>query len=91
MIKIENLSKHYGTKQVLKNINFIFEKGQVYGIVGENGSGKTTLFRCIAGLEKYDGKISSDLDKLKKSLRIVVNSAFFLFKNHWQRIHSATL
>ena len=56
MIKIENLSKHYGTKQVLKNINLIFEKGQVYGIVGENGSGKTTLFRCIAGLEKYDVK-----------------------------------
>ena len=80
MIKIENLSKHYGTKQVLKNINLIFEKGQVYGIVGENGSGKTTLFRCIAGLEKYDGKISSDLDKLKNHLGLLLTVPFFFSK-----------
>ena len=80
MIKVENLSKYYGTKQVLKNINLNFEKGQVYGIVGENGSGKTTLFRCIAGLEKYSGKISSDLDKIKKHLGLLLTEPFFFSK-----------
>ena len=47
MIKIKGLSKHYGKKQVLKDINISFEKGNVYGIVGENGSGKTTLFNRL--------------------------------------------
>ena len=54
MIIIENLSKSYGTSKILKNINLTFEKGKVYGIVGENGSGKTTLFKCLSGIEKYN-------------------------------------
>ena len=58
MISIENLSKSYGSKIVLENINLNFEKGKVYGIVGENGAGKTTLFKCIAGLEKHNGAIN---------------------------------
>ena len=39
MIAIRNLSKKYGKKEVLKNINIQFDKGKVYGIVGENGAG----------------------------------------------------
>jgi len=80
MIRIENLSKYYGTNQVLKNINLNFKKGRVYGIVGENGSGKTTLFRCIAGLENYSGQISSDLDKLKNHLGLLLTVPFFFSK-----------
>lgn len=80
MIKVENLSKNYGTKKVLRNVNLDFEKGQVYGIVGENGSGKTTLFRCIAGLEKYDGKISSDLEKIKNHLGLLLTAPYFFSK-----------
>lgn len=53
MIEIKNSSKSYGTKKVLENINITFDKGKVYGIVGENGAGKTTLFKCVSGLEKY--------------------------------------
>lgn len=80
MIKIEKLSKWYGMNQVLKSINLNFEKGKVYGIVGENGSGKTTLFRCIAGLEKYSGLISSDFDKLKNHLGLLQTVPFFFSK-----------
>lgn len=80
MISIENLSKHYGKKQVLKNINISFEKGRVYGIVGENGSGKTTLFRCISGLEEYDGQISSDFKSLKNHLGLLMTEPFFFTK-----------
>lgn len=80
MIRVENLSKYYGTKQVLRNLNLNFEKGQVYGIVGENGSGKTTLFRCIAGLEKYNGKISSDFGKIKNHLGLLLTEPFFFSK-----------
>ena len=77
MIKIENLSKYYGTKQVLKDINISFKKGNVYGIVGENGSGKTTLFRCIAELENYNGKITSDFQQLKNHLGLLFTEPYF--------------
>lgn len=77
MIKVNNLSKYYGTKQVLKDINISFEKGNIYGIVGENGSGKTTLFRCIAELENYNGKITSDFQQLKNYLGLLFTEPFF--------------
>jgi ABC-2 type transport system ATP-binding protein len=80
MINIIDLSKHFGTKQVLKNINIRFDKGKVYGIVGENGAGKTTLFRCIADLEKYDGQINSELNPLKNHLGLLFTEPFFFTK-----------
>jgi len=80
MIRINDLSKYYGTKQVLNDINISFEKGTVYGIVGENGSGKTTLFRCIAELEKYKGEITSDFKKLKNHLGLLFTEPYFFAK-----------
>ena len=44
---IKNLKKSFGKKEVLKDINFEFEKGKIYGLLGRNGAGKTTLFNCI--------------------------------------------
>lgn len=78
MIEIENLSKSFGQKTVLKNVNLRLEKGQVYGIVGENGAGKTTLFKCIAGLENCTGTISSDYPILKNHLGFLPTSPYFL-------------
>jgi len=80
MINIQNLSKKFGNKQVLKNVNMQFERGNVYGIVGENGSGKTTLFRCIAGLENYEGEINSELNPLKNYLGLLLTEPFFFTK-----------
>jgi len=61
-------------------INIQFNKGQVYGIVGENGAGKTTLFRCIAGLESYEGKITSEINPLKNHLGLLLTEPFFFTK-----------
>ncbi len=80
MINIQNLSKYYGAKHALNNVNIQFEKGKVYGIVGENGAGKTTLFRSIAGLEKYTGRIESDIDKFKNHLGFLQTIPFFFNK-----------
>lgn len=44
---IEHLSKHFEKKEVLKDIDFTFESGKIYGLLGRNGAGKTTLFNCI--------------------------------------------
>ena len=80
MIKLKKLSKSYGKKQVLNSINLEFEKGKIYGIVGENGAGKTTLFRCISGLENYTGNVSSDFKKLKNHLGLLLTEPFFFSK-----------
>ena len=80
MIKIEKLSKFYGNRQVINTIDLEFNKGKVYGIVGENGAGKTTLFRCISGLETYKGKITSDFEKLKDHLGLLLTEPFFFSK-----------
>lgn len=80
MIKIIELYKNYGNHEVLKDINVEFSRGKVYGIVGENGAGKTTLFRCIAGLESYNGSIISDLQPLKDHLGLLLTNPFFFSK-----------
>lgn len=59
VISIENLSKSFKDKTVLSNINLHFEKGKIYGIVGDNGSGKTVLLKLICGFLKPDtGKVT---------------------------------
>ncbi len=45
--RIEHLSKSYEKKQVLRDIDFTFEAGKIYGLLGRNGAGKTTLFNCL--------------------------------------------
>ena len=54
ILEIENINKKFGHTEVLKDINFSLEKGQVVSIIGSSGSGKTTLLRCLNFLEKPD-------------------------------------
>ena len=55
IFEIENLEKSFGANEVLKDINFKVEKGEVVSIIGSSGSGKSTLLRCINLLEEPDG------------------------------------
>lgn len=50
IIKVIDVTKCFGDEEVLHCVNFNFERGKIYGIVGRNGSGKTVLFKCIVGL-----------------------------------------
>ena len=77
MIRIKNLSKQFGKKVVLNNLSIEFERSKIYGIIGENGAGKTTLFRCIAGLESFDGEIVSEINPLKDHLGYLTAEPFF--------------
>jgi len=52
---LEQITKQYGDKKVLQGIDFRFEKGKIYGLLGRNGAGKTTLFNCLSGETKMDG------------------------------------
>lgn len=61
LIKIQDLNKKYGKKQVLKNVNLTLNSGQIIGLLGPNGSGKTTLIKILNGLLKdYQGEVCID-------------------------------
>ena len=58
---IENLSFRYGGREVLHEISFAAEVGELLAILGPNGVGKTTLFKCVMGLERpCAGRILAD-------------------------------
>lgn len=53
-LKIEQLSKTYGTKTLLSNIDWSIRTGDLVGLIGPNGTGKSSLLKVIAGLDNYD-------------------------------------
>lgn len=55
VVETKELSKSYGNHQVLKNVDFIIERGEKVAFVGRNGEGKTTLSRIFVGDLEYDG------------------------------------
>lgn len=57
MLRIENVSKKYKDIEVLKDINFEINKGDVVSIVGKSGCGKSTLLKCINRLENIDSGV----------------------------------
>ncbi len=58
MIKVKNISKHFGGIKAVDNVNLHIKKGFITGLIGPNGAGKSTLFNLIAGLYKpTSGKI----------------------------------
>ena len=54
ILEVENIHKSFGRTEVLKDISFSLEEGQVVSIIGSSGSGKTTLLRCLNFLERPD-------------------------------------
>ena len=91
IIEIKNLKKAFGNNEVLKDINFTVEQGEVVSIIGSSGSGKSTLLRCINKLEEADsGEIiyhgqnilnkKTDINLLRQSIGMCFQS-FNLFNN----------
>lgn len=89
MITLDQVSKSYGTFQVLKNCSTQVEKGQVVVICGPSGSGKSTLIKCVNGLEPFDtgaitvdgisvGDAATNLSKLRARIGMVFQN-FELF------------
>jgi glutamate/aspartate transport system ATP-binding protein len=89
MISIKNVSKHYGSFQVLTDCSTEVEKGEVIVVCGPSGSGKSTLIKCVNGLEPFQkgeiivdrvsvGDPKTDLPKLRARLGMVFQN-FELF------------
>ena len=54
VLSIENITKSFGTKQVLRGVSFAVEENSIFGFIGRNGAGKTTTMKIILGLLKAD-------------------------------------
>lgn len=84
MIQINNISKSFSGRSVLKDVSFTFQTGKVNIIIGGSGSGKTALIRCMVGLNEvdsgevlYDGRNFYDLNfKGKKEIRKEIGMLF---------------
>lgn len=64
-LHIENLSKRFGSKTVLEQINFSMKSGEFLALVGSSGSGKSTILRLIAGLDQPShGRVLVDGDRV---------------------------
>ena len=65
LISVNNVSKSYGKKEVLRNVNLAIHKGDSLAFIGHNGSGKSTLLRILAGLASFNSGQVQRNKKLK--------------------------
>lgn len=69
MLKVENVTKYYGSLKAVDNLSFEVSPGEIFGLLGVNGAGKTTTFRMIMGLlDKTEGKITLNGKKIDYSV-----------------------
>ena len=84
MIEVKNLHKSFGDQDILKGIDYTFERGKTNLILGQSGSGKSVFLKCMLGLFKpdegtisYDGKpFSSFSDEEQRELRKEIGMLF---------------
>ncbi|SHG60647.1 energy-dependent translational throttle protein EttA [Cognatishimia maritima] len=67
VIEVENLSKHFGDKQLIEGLEFSLPPGGIVGVIGPNGAGKSTLFKMLTGQEQPDGGSVTYGDTVKLS------------------------
>ena len=92
ILKLEGVTYRYKNKyqsvEAVKNVNYEFERGKVYAIVGKSGSGKTTLLSLMAGLALpgegqvyYNGRSTKDMDRdrYRRDEVAVIYQTFNLF------------
>lgn len=68
VLEVKNINKFFGKKQILKDISFDIEEGEILGFVGPNGSGKTTTIKIILGLQKASsGEVYINEENIKEN------------------------
>ena len=95
LLECQNLYKSFGKKQILKDVSFEIDEGDILAFIGPNGSGKTTTIKLILGLQKIDkGKViinGYDTEKnfvkaIEKVGAIVENPDTYMYLTGWQNL-----
>ena len=95
LLECINLCKSFGKKQILKNVSFTINEGDILAFIGPNGSGKTTTIKLILGLQKIDSgqvlindlDITKDFEKaISKVGAIVENPDSYMYLTGWQNL-----
>lgn len=81
ILETQNLTKTYGKKDAIKDVNVHISKGEIYGLIGRNGAGKTTIMRIITGLSSptsgsYSlfGKTGAEAGKLMSKVGVLIEN-----------------
>ncbi len=85
VIKIDNLTKHYGKKRGVEGVSFEVHKGEIFGFIGPNGAGKSTTIRSMLGFIRFEsGSIEilgmdsvKDHEKILKNIGYMPSEALF--------------
>ena len=95
LLECIDLCKSFGKKEILKNVSFSINEGDILAFIGPNGSGKTTTIKLILGLQKIDsGKVlinGIDItthfeDAIRKVGAIVENPDSYMYLTGWQNL-----
>ena len=86
ILRMSHLTKKYGSKVALDDVNFEIKKGRIYGFIGENGAGKTTAIRAITGLtpiapktvELFGESTQRGLEKARRNMGCLVERPILL-------------
>ena len=90
VIEAENLTKSFGDRMLIENLNFKLPPGGIVGIIGPNGAGKTTLFRMITGQEQPDSGALRVGETVKLGYVDQSRDSLDADKNVWQEISGGT-
>ncbi len=90
VIEAENLTKSFGDRMLIENLNFKLPPGGIVGIIGPNGAGKTTLFRMITGQEQPDSGAIRIGETVKLGYVDQSRDSLDADKNVWQEISGGT-
>lgn len=82
LVEVKNINKKFGKKQILYDVSFKLDEGEILGFIGPNGSGKTTTIKLMLGLQSIDSgeviidgyNIKKDFEKAIKSVGAIVES-----------------
>ena len=79
ILQLKDISKNFGNTRALKNISLDFQRGVIYGLVGENGAGKSTLMKVISGIIQPD------------SGEMLYDNQSYHARNPWQALEMGVL